>query len=32
MKKLEKNDEIDDDMYIMHVNRYIIRTCSGLES
>jgi hypothetical protein len=28
-KKL-KNDEIDNDMYIMHVNRYVIKTCSEL--
>jgi hypothetical protein len=29
-KKIEKNDETDNDMYILHVNRYAIRTCSGL--
>jgi hypothetical protein len=30
MKKLEKNDEADDDVYILHVKKYAIRTCSGL--
>jgi hypothetical protein len=29
MKKLEKNDRVDD-VYIIHVKRYAIRTCSGL--
>jgi hypothetical protein len=30
MKKLEENDGADDDMYILHVKRYAIRTYSGL--
>jgi hypothetical protein len=30
MKKLEKNNEPDDDVYIMHVKRYNIRIYSGL--
>jgi hypothetical protein len=30
MKKLEKNNEPDDDVYIMHVKRYAIRIYSGL--
>jgi hypothetical protein len=30
MKKLEESDEIDD-VYILHVKRYAIRNCSGLE-
>jgi hypothetical protein len=29
-KKLEKNDGVDDDVYILHVKRYTIKTCSGL--
>jgi hypothetical protein len=29
MKQLEESDDIDD-VYIMHVKRYAIRTCSGL--
>jgi hypothetical protein len=29
-KKLEKNDGADDDVYILHVKRYTIKTCSGL--
>jgi hypothetical protein len=30
-KKIEKNDELNDDRYIIHVKRYAISTCSGLE-
>jgi hypothetical protein len=30
-KKLEKNDGANDDVYIMHVKRYDIKTYSGLE-
>jgi hypothetical protein len=30
-KKFRKNDEVDDDVYILHVKRYAIMTCSGLE-
>jgi hypothetical protein len=30
-KKLEENDGANDDVYILHVKRYAIRTCSGLE-
>jgi hypothetical protein len=30
-KKIEKSDKVDNDMYIIHVNRYVIRTYSGLE-
>jgi hypothetical protein len=30
-KKIEKSDEADDDVYILHVKRYAIKTCSGLE-
>jgi hypothetical protein len=28
-KKLEECDRVDDDVYILHVKRYAIRTCSG---
>jgi hypothetical protein len=31
MKKLEKNNEIYDDVYILHVKRYVIKTYSELE-
>jgi hypothetical protein len=31
MKKLEECVEADNDVYILHVKKYIIRTCSGLE-
>jgi hypothetical protein len=31
VKKLEKRDRADDDVYILHVKRYAIRTCSELE-
>jgi hypothetical protein len=27
-KKLEKTDKIDNDVYILHVKRYVICTCS----
>jgi hypothetical protein len=27
---LEKSDGADDDVYILHVKRYVIRTCSEL--
>jgi hypothetical protein len=30
MKKLEESDMMDDDVYILHVKRYAIRTCSVL--
>jgi hypothetical protein len=30
-KKIEENDGVDDDMYIMHVKRYAIKTYSILE-
>jgi hypothetical protein len=30
MKKLEENDGAYDDVYIMYVKRYAIRTYSGL--
>jgi hypothetical protein len=30
-KKLEENDGANDDVYILYVKRYAIRTCSGLE-
>jgi hypothetical protein len=30
LKKLEESDGVDDDMYILHVKRYAIGTCSGL--
>jgi hypothetical protein len=26
MKKLEKSNETDDDLHILHVKRYVIRT------
>jgi hypothetical protein len=32
MKKLEKNDETDDDVYIHHFKRFVIRNYSELES
>jgi hypothetical protein len=31
-KKIKKNDEVDDDVYIVRDKRYVIRTYSGLES
>jgi hypothetical protein len=31
MKKLEKSDVVDNDVYILHIKRYAIRTYSGLE-
>jgi hypothetical protein len=30
-KKIEEYDEIDDEVYILHVKRYVIKTCNGLE-
>jgi hypothetical protein len=30
MKKIEESDEVDDDLYILHVKRYAIKICSGL--
>jgi hypothetical protein len=30
MKKLEESDETDDDVYILHVKRYAIRTYNVL--
>jgi hypothetical protein len=30
-KKLEKNDGSNDDVYILHVKRYVIRTYNELE-
>jgi hypothetical protein len=30
-KKIEESDEVDDDVYILHVKRYVVRTCSELE-
>jgi hypothetical protein len=30
-KKLEENDGINDDVYILHVKRYVIKIYSGLE-
>jgi hypothetical protein len=30
-QKIEENNGVDDDVYILHVKRYAIRTCSGLE-
>jgi hypothetical protein len=30
-EKIEKFDTTDDDLYILHVKRYAIMTCSGLE-
>jgi hypothetical protein len=30
-KKLKSSDGADDNMYIMHIKRYAIRTCSRLE-
>jgi hypothetical protein len=30
-KKIEKNDEIDDDVDILYITRYAIKTCSELE-
>jgi hypothetical protein len=29
-KKLEKNNEVDNDVYMLHVKRYGIRNYSGL--
>jgi hypothetical protein len=29
--KIDESDESDDDMYIMHVKKYAISTCSELE-
>jgi hypothetical protein len=31
-KKLEESDGADNDLYILHVKRYAIRTCSELVS
>jgi hypothetical protein len=31
-KKLEKNDDADDDVYIMYVKRYAIGNYNGLKS
>jgi hypothetical protein len=30
-RKIEKNDEIDNDVYIMHVKRYTIKTYNMLK-
>jgi hypothetical protein len=30
MKKIEESDGVDDDVYILHVKRYVIRTYSEL--
>jgi hypothetical protein len=27
---IEESDGPDDDVYILHIKRYVIRTCSGL--
>jgi hypothetical protein len=29
-KKLEQHNGADDDVYILHIKRYFIRTCNGL--
>jgi hypothetical protein len=31
MKKIEKNNGTYDDLYIIHIERCAIRTCSGLK-
>jgi hypothetical protein len=31
-KKLEESDVADNDVYILHVKRYAIKTCSGLKN
>jgi hypothetical protein len=31
VKKLEEGDGVGGDVYILHVKRYAIRTCSGFE-
>jgi hypothetical protein len=31
-KKLDESDEANDDVYILHVKRYVIRDCGGLEN
>jgi hypothetical protein len=30
-KKLKESDRLDDDVCILHVKRYVIKICSGLE-
>jgi hypothetical protein len=30
-EKIKKSDGVDNDVYILHVERYAIRTYSGLE-
>jgi hypothetical protein len=30
MKKIEKNDRTNNDVYIVHAKRYVIKTCSWL--
>jgi hypothetical protein len=30
-KKIEENDKINDDGYILHIKKYVIRNYSGIE-